>query len=116
MEAIEPKKWNDAPPSYEDYLKLFDALSNPMRIRILGILSRERQYVSELARRLNISRPLLYMHLRKLEEAGLVTGSAEISSSGKANKYFQAVPFSLALDSALIASLEESIPLQEEKE
>ena len=72
-------KWENA--SYADYLKLFDALSNPIRLRILGILHQERQYVSELARLLNISRPLLYMHLRKLEDAGLVEGSAEISSA-----------------------------------
>ena len=76
-------KWENA--SYADYLKLFDALSNPIRLRILGILHQERQYVSELARLLNISRPLLYMHLRKLEEIGLVEGSAEISPKKPTN-------------------------------
>ena len=101
-------KWENA--SYADYLKLFDALSNPIRLRILGILHQERQYVSELARLLNISRPLLYMHLRKLEDAGLVEGSAEISSSGKANKFFQCRDFNVCLDMERVAELAGEIP------
>ncbi len=101
-------EWEKA--SYEEYLKLFDALSNPIRLRILGILYRERQYVSELARMLNISRPLLYMHLRKLEEAGLVEGLAEISASGKANKFYQCTPFRIRLDLEQVAELAGTIP------
>ncbi len=100
--------WENA--SYGEYLKLFDALSNPIRLRILGILYRERQYVSELARQLNISRPLLYMHLRKLEEIGLVEGSAEISPSGKAIKFYQCTSFHIDLDIGQIAELAEGIP------
>ena len=43
---------------YEDYINIFDALSHPVRIKIIGILAEGRQYVSELARLVNISRPL----------------------------------------------------------
>jgi len=38
------------------------------------------------ARRLGTSRPLLYMHLDRLEKAGLVTGQLELSDDGKAMK------------------------------
>ena len=69
---------------YEDYVNVFDALSHPARIKIIGILAEGRQYVSELARLVNISRPLLYMHLKKLETARLVTSTMELSDSGKA--------------------------------
>ena len=41
---------------YEDYVNVFDALSHPARIKIIGILAEGRQYVSELARLVNISR------------------------------------------------------------
>lgn len=68
---------------YEDYVNVFDALSHPARIKIIGILAEGRQYVSELARLVNISRPLLYMHLKKLEAARLVTSTMELSDSGK---------------------------------
>ena len=64
---------------YEDYVNVFDALSHPARIKIIGILAEGRQYVSELARLVNISRPLLYMHLKKLETARLVTSTMELS-------------------------------------
>lgn len=35
---------------HEDYISVFDALSHPVRIKIIGILAEGRQYVSELAR------------------------------------------------------------------
>ena len=42
-----------------------------------------------------MSRPLLYMHLDRLEKAGLVNGQLELSDDGKAMKYFELVPFEL---------------------
>jgi DNA-binding transcriptional ArsR family regulator len=59
-------------------------------------------HVSELARRLGISRPLLYMHLDRLEKAGLVTGHLELSGDGKAMKYFELAPFELRLNADVI--------------
>ena len=104
------------PTGYEEYVKLFEALSHPMRIKILGILAQERQYVSELARMVSISRPLLYMHLKKLEAAGLVLGSAEISETGKATKYYELRPFCIQLTPELLTQLSLAIPLTENSE
>jgi hypothetical protein len=42
-----------------------------------------------------MSRPLLYMHLDRLEKADLVTGHLELSDDGKAMKYLELVPFEL---------------------
>ena len=55
-----------------DLSEFFSALSHPIRIRIIAILSKGEKFVSELAKELNISRPLLYLHLNKLEKAGIV--------------------------------------------
>ena len=61
------------------------ALDNPHRLRILAVLKRGgRNYVSQLAREIGISRPLLHLHLNKLEEAGLVASQLELSGDGKA--------------------------------
>ena len=87
---------------YEDYINIFDALSHPVRIKIIGILAGGRQYVSELARLVNISRPLLYMHLKKLETARLVTSAMEISESGKAMKYYALEDFNLQITKELL--------------
>ena len=56
----------------DELLALFEALANPHRLRIISILTNGRQYVSQLAREAEMSRPLLYMHLQKLERAGIV--------------------------------------------
>jgi len=97
--------------SYEDYTTVFDAFSHPMRIKIAGILAQERKYVSELAKLMQISRPLLYMHLKKLEEASLVTSSYEISDSGKTMKYYELKSFSMLLKPDLLTTLSPQIPI-----
>lgn len=97
---------------YEDYINVFDALSHPVRIRIIGILAEGRQYVSELARLVNISRPLLYMHLKKLETARLVTSTMEISESGKAMKYYTLEQFELLITKDLLTGLSQNIVIE----
>ena len=49
-----------------------------------------------------MSRPLLYMHLDRLEKARLVTGQLELSQDGKAMKYFELAPFDLHLNAETI--------------
>src|ERR1700739_2884865 len=72
---------------------MLTAIAHPLRLRIIAELADGRVHVSELARRLDMSRPLLYMHLDRLEKAGLVTGELELSEDGKGMKYFGLVPF-----------------------
>lgn len=88
----------------DDLLRALSALSNPHRLRIIGALADGRNYVSELARVLEMSRPLLHMHLKKLEAAGLVTGTLELSEDGKAMRYFEAADFVITLTPEIIAS------------
>lgn len=65
-------------------------------------------HVSELARRLRLSRPLLYMHLERLEKAGLVIGALELSADGKAMKYLELAPFEIYLGvDTIVAALRE---------
>lgn len=104
------------PSSYEDYTKLFDALSHPMRIKIVGILAEERRYISELAKIVNMSRPLLYMHLKKLEDAALIAGSYEISDLGKTMKFYELRSFSLHLTPKTLVELAHTIPIRELEE
>lgn len=86
------------------------ALANPHRLRILGALADGRQYVSLLARQLGMSRPLLHMHLQKLQAAGLVTGSLELSEDGKAVKYFEAVPFAFRITPQVVKASLPTLP------
>ena len=79
------------------------AIASPQRMRIIAELVRQELHVSELARRVEMSRALLYMHLRKLEVAGFVSGRLELGEDGKAVKIYQVVPFALVIDPAEIA-------------
>lgn len=83
--------------SGDDLLQVLAALANPHRLRVLAALTGGRNYVSQLARELGMGRPLLHLHLRRLEEAGLVQGSLELSEDGRAMKFYEVTPFRVEL-------------------
>ncbi|HEY5411522.1 MAG TPA: winged helix-turn-helix domain-containing protein [Caulobacteraceae bacterium] len=87
------------------------ALANAHRLRILAVLNRKgRTYVSQLARDVGISRPLLHLHLQKLEAAGLVSSKLELSADGKALNYFEVADFALSLTPSVIDEAAASLP------
>jgi DNA-binding transcriptional ArsR family regulator len=88
----------------EELLATLTAIAHPFRLRIIAELAGGRVHVSELARRLGMSRPLLYMHLDRLEKAGLVRGSLELSDDGKAMKYFELAPFEVRVTAETVLS------------
>ncbi|MEU5564348.1 ArsR/SmtB family transcription factor [Micromonospora musae] len=88
---------NQVPTSDEELLQVLSALASPHRLRIIAALAEGRVYVSQLARQLQMNRPLLYMHLQRLEAAGLVAGTLETTRDGSSIKYFELVPFALSL-------------------
>jgi predicted transcriptional regulator len=89
----------------DDLLRVLATLANPHRLRVVAALAEERNYVSQLARELGISRALLQVHLRKLEAAGLVSAAIEVSEDGKAMKFYEVAPFALQLtpDTIMVA-------------
>lgn len=90
--------------SGDDLLRALAALANPHRLRILAALAQGRNYVSQLARDIGISRPLLHMHLQRLEAADLVSSRLELSEDGKAMRYFELRPFDLHITPGLVAA------------
>jgi predicted transcriptional regulator len=99
----------DARPG-DQLLGVLSALASPHRLRIVGVLQTGgRQYVSQLAREIGMSRPLLIMHLQRLEAVGLVNSNLELSDDGKAMKYYEVTPFALQLTPALIAEAARSL-------
>ena len=93
------------PPSGDRLLAILGALANPHRLRILAALSANgRNYISRLAREVGISRPLLHLHLQKLEDAGLVTSQLELSNDGKALNFISVADFAVELTPAAIVT------------
>src|SRR5215475_7690253 len=96
-------------------LQALAALANPHRMRIVAALVRGgRNYVSQLAREIGISRPLLHLHLQRLEEAGLVTSKLELSEDGKALNYFEVTEFAFHVTPAAIADAARTLTVKSE--
>ncbi|BCJ65917.1 ArsR/SmtB family transcription factor [Polymorphospora rubra] len=98
-----------AQPTGDQLVEMLAALANPLRLRIMAKLAGGRDYVSHLAREIGISRPLLHMHLQRLETAGLIVGSLELSEDGKAMKYYQVAEFDVHLTASTIVEAAETL-------
>jgi predicted transcriptional regulator len=85
-------------------LEALSALANPHRLQIITALVNQTNYVSQLAREIGISRPLLIMHLKKLEDAGLVRSRLERSGEGKAMRYYEVVNFDIHLTPEFVSN------------
>ena len=90
-------------PTGDQLVEMLAALANPLRLRIVATLAGGRDYVSHLAREIGVSRPLLHMHLQRLEAAGLIVGTLELSDDGKAMKYYDVTDFTLHLTASNVA-------------
>ncbi len=92
-----------AQPTGDELVEMLAALANPIRLRVVATLAAGRDYVSHLAREIGVSRPLLHMHLQRLEAAGLIVGNFELSDDGKAMKYYEVTDFNLHLTAPALA-------------
>lgn len=72
---------------------VLSALGSVPRLRIIASLEAEPTHVSELARRLGMSRPLLYQHLNRLEAAHLVESGLEQVEENRVKKHYWVAPF-----------------------
>jgi DNA-binding transcriptional ArsR family regulator len=109
------KQRRQAAESGDELVRVLSALSNPHRLRILSVLANGRVHVSGLAREVGLSRPLVHMHLQRLEAAGLVSGHLELSEEGKALKFFEVNPFVLHLTPETVAEAARTLNKEEDK-
>ncbi len=96
-------------PTGDQLARILAALANPHRLRIVATLAKESVHVSQLARDVGLSRPLVHMHLQRLEAAGLVSGRLELSDDGKAMKFFEVTPFAIELTPALVVEASKTL-------
>jgi ArsR family transcriptional regulator len=104
-----------ARPTGDELVEMLAALANPLRLRIVATLADGRDYVSHLARVIGVSRPLLHMHLQRLEAAGLIVGNLELSQDGKAMKYFEVADFDLHLTALTLAEAAKTLTRPKEQ-
>jgi predicted transcriptional regulator len=99
-----------------ELLQVLATLANPHRLRVVAALAQRRNYVSQLARELDISRALLQVHLRKLVAAGLVSATIEVSEDGKAMKFYEVTPFAVQLTPKTIMAAARSLGTESDLE
>lgn len=85
--------------------KELDALGHPLRLRIVGLLRKEGEmHMALLASRLGVSRALVKVHMKKLEQAGLVRSRVVlVPGQAKALRVYELVDFSITVTPDIIA-------------
>ncbi len=91
--------------------EILNALGNEHSLAIMAALAGGECYVSELAKIVGISRPLLYLHLKKLENAGLVESEIRhFEEPPYTKKFYKAKNFELILS---LSRIKEIVTLEE---
>ena len=78
-------------------VRVLKVLSVELRLQILALLAEKPRYAYELARELGISYPLVHLHLRALERAGLIASEYEVAEGGKLRRYYRVKDFRIEI-------------------
>jgi len=69
--------------------KVLQIVGNETRRRILTLLSGEPQYISQIAKKLDVTQPAILKHLSLLQKAGLIESFWRKNPLGAARKYYK---------------------------
>jgi predicted transcriptional regulator len=69
--------------------KVLQIVGNETRRRILTLLSEEPHYISQIAKKLDVTQPAILKHLSLLQKAGLIESFWRKSPLGAARKYYK---------------------------
>lgn len=90
----------------EKLAKKLDALSHPLRLKIVALLTGGEMYLSEIANHLGVSRALTKIHLKKLEKTGLVRSKIVlVEGEARALRYYNLQDFDIHLTPKLLAEM-----------
>jgi len=83
--------------------RVLQIVGNETRRKILNLLSEEPHYISQLAKKLDVTQPAILKHLSLLEKCGLIESFWRKSPLGAARKYYRicdSVGIEIAIDPA----------------
>ncbi|WP_036718125.1 ArsR/SmtB family transcription factor [Paenibacillus harenae] len=81
----------------ETHLPIYEALASAVRLKIIKLLSQQEMNIKELAQALELSSPIITMHVKKLEKAGLIS-SEMVASSGGTKKMCKLITDGIMID------------------
>ncbi|WP_094228327.1 ArsR/SmtB family transcription factor [Methanolobus psychrotolerans] len=75
-----------------------EAISHPVRLKLLYLLSERERYIYDLAKDLDLSRQVVQLHLKRLENAGFVESDLRLEDNdNRAKKFFRLKEFDVKL-------------------
>ena len=84
--------------SLQHIVEIGEALSHPIRLKLLYLLAERERYVYELAKDLNLSRQVINLHLKRLEKAGFVESDLRLDDDDmRAKEFFRLKEFEVYL-------------------
>lgn len=84
--------------SVQQIVEIGEALSHPVRIKLLYLLAERERYVYELAKELDLSRQVVILHLKRLEKAGFVESNLRLEDDDmRAKKFFKLKEFEVSI-------------------
>ncbi len=87
-----------------------EAVSHPVRLKLLYLLSERERYIYDLAKDLALSRQVVQLHLKRLEKAGFVEGDLRLEDNdNRAKKFYRLKEFNVQLDIEDISNIFEAV-------
>ncbi len=90
--------------SLKELVGVLKVLAVPLRLRIIALLAERPMYAYEIQKRLKVSYPLVHLHLRALEAAGLVE-SYVVKEGERKKRYYKVKNFRILLTPQVIREL-----------
>ena len=94
------------PKSLDDLASVLNLLGNMTRLRVIVALQKGKMFIQELSRSLEISYPLLHLHLKNLEANGIVRSEYSIGTDKSrryVKRYFELEDFKIEISPEAIA-------------
>lgn len=90
----------------ENLAKKLDALSHPLRLKIVALLAGGEMYLSEIANHLGVSRALTKIHMKKLQKTGLVRSKIVlVEGEARALRYYNLQDFDIQITPKLLVKM-----------
>ncbi|WMW24706.1 winged helix-turn-helix domain-containing protein [Methanolobus sediminis] len=80
----------------QQIITIGEAISHPVRLKLLYLLSERERYIYDLAKDLDISRQVVQLHLKRLEKAGFVESDLRLEDNdNRAKKFYKLKEFNV---------------------
>ncbi|WP_321428622.1 ArsR family transcriptional regulator [uncultured Methanolobus sp.] len=82
----------------QQIITIGEAISHPVRLKLLYLLSERERYIYDLSKDLDLSRQVIQLHLKRLENAGFVESDLRLEDNdNRAKKFYKLKEFNVEI-------------------